>query len=302
MMSLAATIEPLRAANRAAGRELYRWRLCTPDGASPISSSGLPIIVDMRFSASDTRDILFVVAAFAAMRHGEAVRRELRRLARQRVLIGGVESGSWVLAASGLLDGHEATTHWEDLEDFGEAFPSVKVVDEYYVFDRLRCTSGGAAPTLDMILEILRLRHGLALAMEAARFFIYERRGAGRKPQRVILTGDLRATDPTLARAFERMATTITEPLSIEALAREAGLSVRNLQLRCQNALGMGPYEYYLHLRLSEARRMLEQTDASVATAAIACGFGSPSAFARAFRRHYGVNPSQTRKLRPLRF
>lgn len=301
MMSLAATIEPLRAANRAGGRELYRWRLCTADGASPVSSSGLPIAVDTRFSAADKRDILFVVAAFAAMRHGASVRRELRRLSRQRVLIGGIESGSWVLAAAGLLDGHEATTHWEDLEAFGAAFASVNVVDEYYVFDRMRCTSGGAAPTLDMILEILRLRHGLALAMEAARFFIYERRGASGKQQRVVLTGDLRATDPTLARAFEHMATTIAEPLSIELLAKEAGLSARNLQIRCQKALGMGPYEYYLYLRLGEARRMLEQTDASVAVAAISCGFGSPSAFARAFRRHYGVNPSQARKSGGLR-
>lgn len=294
-MSLAATLEPLRAANRAAGRELYRWRVFSADGAPPVSSSGLPVVVQGRFSASDARDMLFIVAAFEARRHAAAVLPELRRLARRSILIGGIESGTWVLARAGLLNGRRATTHWEDLESFAASFPDIDVVDERYVIDRARCTTSGAAPTLDMMLDMLRERHGLALAMEAASIFIYDTKAVAREPQRVVLAGTLRADDPSLAAAIAAMDATIAEPLPMDAIARRAGLSRRNLELRFKAALGMTPHAYYLDLRLAAARRMLEQSRTSVAEAAAAYGFGSASAFARAFRRRYGLNPQAIR-------
>ncbi len=296
LMSLSATIEPLRAANRASAQDLYRWRLLSIDGASPLTSSGIPIVVEGKFAADDVRDALFVVAAFGARRHAVGLTAGLRRLARRDMLLGGIESGSWVLAKAGLLNGYRATTHWEDIEEFAAAFPAVDVVNERYVIDRERCTTGGAAPTLDMILDMIRARHGLALALDAASIFIYDQKTIAQQPQHIVLVGDLKTSDPALARVIGIMESNLAEPLPIETIARQAGLSKRNLQLRFHARLGMSPYGYYLNLRLAAARRMLQQTRNNVAETAAAYGFGSGSAFARAFRGRYGVSPIDARR------
>lgn len=296
LMSLSATIEPLRAANRASAKDLYRWRLLSIDGASPVSSSGIPIVVEAKFAAAEARDALFVVAAFGAQRHAIGVSSSLRRLARRDILLGGIESGGWMLAKAGLLDGYRATTHWEDIEEFASAFPAVTVVNQRYVIDRGRCTTGGAAPTLDMILDLIRAQHGLAVALDAASIFIYDQKNLAQQPQHIVLVGDLRTSDPALARAIGIMEASLAAPISIETIARQAGLSKRNLQLRFQARFAASPHGYYLNLRLAAARRMLQQTKNTIADIAAAFGFGSSSAFARAFRTRYGESPIAARR------
>lgn len=297
LMSLAATVEPLRAANRVAAQELYRWRLLSRDAAPVGASSGLTLQVDGCFTADEPRDVLIVVAAFNARRHATPVLADLRRLARRGVPLGGIESGSWALARAGLLDRHRATTHWEDLEEFAAAFPAVEVVPDRYVVDRARFTAGGAAPALDMILNMLRAQHGLALALDVASVFIYDPRPTPDDEQRIVSVGRLAGGDPELAEAIRCMQAYLDEPVPIGAVARRVGLSTRALQLRFRARLGMSPYAYYLNLRLSAARRMLQQTGTSTAEVAAAYGFGSGSAFARAFRGRYKVSPMEARRL-----
>lgn len=159
MMSLAAVIEPLRAANRVSGKELYRWRLSSFERSEVQSSSGIRITVDGLFSPKGERDIVFVVAAFRAREVNARIAAHLRRAIRESTIVVGVEAGAWVVARSGLLDNYSATTHWEDLEDFTEAFPLVNVVADRFVMDRLRWTTGGAAPTLDLMLNLIRRGH-----------------------------------------------------------------------------------------------------------------------------------------------
>src|SRR4051812_18233110 len=109
LLSLASTLEPLRAANRVAGRELYRWRLVSPDGGAVTTSSGLRIEVDAAFDPQTPAAGLVVVAAFNVFRHATpALLRGLRAVARRRLALGGVEAGAWVLALAGLLEGHRA--------------------------------------------------------------------------------------------------------------------------------------------------------------------------------------------------
>lgn len=296
LMSLAATVEPLRGANRASAQDLYHWRLLSPDGAPPSSSSGVPVLMNDRFETDAPRDALFVVAAFHARRHAKLVLRDLRRVAGRGVPLGGIESGSWALAMAGLLDGYRATTHWEDLEEFAAAFPHVDVVSDRYVIDRGRFTAGGAAPALDMMLNMVRAHHGLTLALDAASLFIYDQKQLAEEPQSIVSVGRLATIDPELARAIHCMQAHMDAPLPTAAIARRVGLSVRTLQVRFRARLGVSPYEYYLDLRLAAARRMLQQTSNSAAEVAIAHGFGSGSAFARAFRQRYGVSPGAARR------
>jgi AraC family transcriptional regulator, glycine betaine-responsive activator len=296
LMSLAATVEPLRAANRVSAQELYRWRLFSADGTPPASSSRIPIMVQGPFEPDAPRDALFVVAAFNASRHAKPVLVALRRVARRGVPLGGIESGSWALAHAGLLDGYRATTHWEDLERFTAAFPAVEVLADRYVVDRGRCTAGGAAPALDMVLNMVRAQHGLALALDASSLFIYDQKQTGEDPQQIVSVGRLAAGDPRLAAAIRLMQAHLDEPLPAAAIARKVGLSPRAMQLHFRAQLGVSPYAYYLDLRLAAARRMLQQTRDSAAEVASAYGFGSGSAFARAFRARYGISPTDARR------
>lgn len=296
LMSLAATIEPLRAANRASGQELYRWRLFSKEGAPAPTSSGIPLVMHGAFDPDAPRDALFVVAAFNAQRHAVPLLGALRRVARRGVPLGGIESGTWSLARAGLLDGFRATTHWEDLEEFAAAFPAVTVVSDRYVIDRTRCTAGGAAPALDMILHMVRAQHGLALSLDVASIFIYDQKQTAEDPQRIVSLGHLAATDPKLAQAIRLMQARLDVPLPATDIARAVGISVRSLQQRFRAQLGLSPYAYYLGLRLAAARRMLQQTRRSTAEVAVAHGFGSGSAFARAFRARHGISPTEARR------
>lgn len=296
LMGLAAILEPLRAANRSAAQELYRWRLLSPQGA-PVSSSGQVVVsVDGVFEADERRDALVVVASFNVQQHSKSVLGRLRRTARRGTALGALDAGSWTLALAGLLDGRRATTHWEDLEVFAATFPKIDVLPNRYVIDGPRFTTGGATPALDMMLDLIGAQHGLSLAHQVANAFIYDHQHPATEPQRIVSVGRLAAHQPQLAAVIRLMEERITQPLPIAALARRVGLSPRALEHKFRDHLSMTPQGYYLDLRLDAARRMVQQSALQISAIADTCGFGSGSAFARAFRARFGESPGTARK------
>ncbi len=88
--------------------------------------------------------------------------------------LGGAEAGTWLVARAGLLEGRSATTHWEDMEDFSAAFPGTDVRPDRYVIDGPVFTCGGASPTFDLMLHLVRSRLGMAVALDVASVFIYD--------------------------------------------------------------------------------------------------------------------------------
>jgi transcriptional regulator GlxA family with amidase domain len=295
LMSLAATLEPLRAANRVSGRTLYEWRLVSPSGSAVTSSSEVSLAVSGGFDAAARRDALIVVAAFDAERHGAPALKKLRAVARSRVPLGGIESGSWILARGGLLDGYRATAHWEDVEEFAASFPGVEAVADRYVIDRDRFTAGGASPALDMMLHLIRAQHGMAIALKVASVFIYDQEHLATDRQPVVSLGRLEFAEPRLTAAIRLMEGAIEETLPVAAIAKRIGLSARSLQSLFMCHLGVTPHAYYLDLRLDATRRLLLQTRWSVVAIAAACGFASSSDLARAFRRRYRCTPRELR-------
>ena len=152
MMSLASALDTMRAANRIASRDLFEWKIATLSGKTARLTSGLMIDPDTTLNAQSSGDVLIIIASFYQQYHaGPAHLKLIKRLARNFAAVGGIETGSWILARSGLLEGRAATTHWEDLEEFTTHFPGVEVKADRFVIDGPVFTTGGASPTFDFI-------------------------------------------------------------------------------------------------------------------------------------------------------
>jgi transcriptional regulator GlxA family with amidase domain len=293
LIEVAAVIEPLRAANRLAGRRLYDWRIVTPDGAPATTQAGVPVPATAAFAAEGGAPLL-VLASYEVERHAtRALTARIARAGRARPAVIGVEAGSWLMARAGLLDGRRATTHWEDLEAFATAFPAVEVVPARHVVDGDRVTTGGAGPALDLMLEVIRHRQGYGLALEVAKAFIYE---PAARPEQAPALAFARPREPRLARALGIMEAHMADPLPVERIARQAGVSPRHLQGLFHTHLGTSPAEHYRALRLALARRLLIETTRPALEIAAAAGFASAASFARAYRRLHGESPSETRR------
>ena len=297
LMSLAAALDPFRAANRRAGRALYDWQVLSPKGGRVTLTTGidlhtapLPLHADM--------DLLILVAGFRLDAHATpALRAWLRQLRARNIPYCGVDGGPWVLARAGLLNGHRATTHWEDLEAFGNAFPDLEPSPDRYVIDGPALTTGGAAPCLDLMLHLIRSHHGADLAGQVANALLYDPVDRP-SPQRLISQARLSSLAPPVARAIAIMEAGMEDPPAIAAIARSLGLSPRRLEMLFRQHLETGPGAFFLRLRLNEARRLAMDTGHSVQEIALRTGFSGPSTLARAFRKQFDSSISALRATR----
>jgi transcriptional regulator GlxA family with amidase domain len=293
---LANALEPLRAANALSGRALYRWRLVSVNRDAVASSSGLQIRTEQRLAELGDVDVLFVLPSYDYRRQTTLeLSALLKRKAREIDVIGGLDTGSHLLARAGLLDGYRATIHWQELDAFEEEFPRVTVVSDRFVIDRNRVTAGGATTALDLMLHLIGERHGEALRLDLCGLFIYDHPRAGGDPQRALHIAPVPGQGPVVANAIGIMESNLEEPLAIGEVGRRSGCTQRELERRFRRALGATPLFYYRHLRLAAARRMVLETGRQVSEIAVRTGFGSASALTRAFRQHFGDTPRKIR-------
>ncbi|RCS24482.1 GlxA family transcriptional regulator [Phyllobacterium salinisoli] len=296
LMCVASTIDPMRAANRVSGGTLFKWRIVSLDGKPAITTCGLPIAVSGSFDASEKADMLLVVGGFGTSEIARTTfTANLRRAVHNYRMIGGIEAGSWLLGRAGLLSGRKATTHWEDMEEFTAAFPDTDVRPDRYVIDGPVFTSGGASPTFDLMLHLIRSRVGMSVALDVASVFIYDEAHASSDAQPLVSLGRLDDVHPKLAEAIRLMERHIDAPLTVGAIAKRCGLSARSLEKIFLKAVGEGPGRYYLRLRLKVARRLVTDTRSPLADIAARTGFSSAAAFTRTFRHFEGRPPSAIR-------
>ncbi|MEO8241399.1 MAG: GlxA family transcriptional regulator [bacterium] len=294
ILEVASVLDPLRSANRHLGAEAFRWRITTPDGRAVPLTCGIELPSSGPLSAAEGADALVVIAGFRQSQVATApLIRDLSRMARNFTAIGGIDAGAWVLARAGLLNRHKATVHWEDLEDLAAAHPEIDVLPDRYVIDRSRFSAGGAAPATDLMLHLIRARHGPALALKVAASFITTERG-GAEPQILAAKPDPRL-DPRVALTITRMEATLDAPEPMASLAARIGLSPRRLEMLFRQNVAMTPAAYAQDLRLAAARRMITDTRHPLAEVALRTGFSSPSTLSRAFRARFGHAPSRLR-------
>jgi AraC family carnitine catabolism transcriptional activator len=219
----------------------------------------------------------------------------IRRLARERVLVAGIDTAPFLLAEAGALDGYRATCHWESLPGFRENYPRVQSRQSLFEIDRERMTCAGGAAAIDMMLAWIEGLLGRKLAVTVADQLLHFRVADERAPARAPARIRHGTEDTRLLAIIAAMEEHTEEPLDAARLAAVGGLSQRQMERLFRARLGQRPMGYYLQLRLDKAEQLLRYSRMSVREVALACGFASPARFSRAFRARSGCSPRAAR-------
>ncbi len=295
LIACANAIEALRMANRVAERDIYTWRIVTPDGTPAMASNGLALQPTSALGQAGRFDLVFVCGGLDVRRAaGRAVLTAVRGLARSGVALGALCTGSFVLAEAGLLRGYRCAIHWEVLPAIREEFPAIKFVDDLYAIDRDRLTCTGGIAPLDMMLAVIEARLGRKLAARVADQFIVERGRAGEERQPTMPSTRI-GGDKRLLEAVRLIEEGIAAPRSAAEIAAATGLSRRQLERLFRQHFATTPAAFSASIRLDRARTLLRQTTMPVTGVAVACGFGSAAHFSTAFRGRFGHAPRAER-------
>ncbi|WP_298835868.1 GlxA family transcriptional regulator [uncultured Roseobacter sp.] len=295
ILSFASAVESLRIANRMSGRTLYEWTTLGEDGEA-VSSAGIRFKVDGDLE-DVTRDDVIMLCGGVNVQDATTKRllAWLRREARKGPVIGGLCTAGHVMARAGLLDGKKATIHWENQDSFAEDFEDVTLTKSVFVVDGNRLTTAGGTSSIDLMLKLIADKHGEELANLVADQMIYSSIRTDQDTQRLSVPTRIGVRHPKLSSVIQMMEANIEEPISPSILAKDVGMSTRQLERLFRRYLNRSPKRYYMELRLQKARNLLMQTDMSVINVALACGFASPSHFSKCYRAHYDTTPYRER-------
>ena len=296
MLCFSAAVESLRIANRMSGRELYSWTLMSETGEPVICSGDIEYRVNSELIEVLRDDTLMICGGINIQNvTTKKLLNWLRREARKGPLIAGLCTAGFSLAKAGLLNGKKATIHWENQDSFGEEFEDVELTKSIFVIDGNRITTAGGTSSIDLMLKLIAEHHGEDLANAVADQLIYSSIRTDQDTQRLSIPTRIGVRHPKLSLVIQKMEQNIEEPISPSLLAKEVGMSTRQLERLFRRYLNRSPKRYYMELRLQKARNLLMQTDMSVINVALACGFASPSHFSKCYRAHYETTPYRER-------
>lgn len=276
----------------------YDIRCVGPTRGRVRLTSGLEIHTPDTYGERSSCDTLLVPGGegtFRAMENAELVESVRARAARARRIVS-VCSGAFILAAAGLLDGREATTHWMVTDAFQAGFPRVKVVpDAIYTCDGNLYTSAGVTAGIDLALALVEADFGISVAVEVSRYLLVYFRRPGSQSQFSTPIQTQAAAGERFARLHDWLLANLTKAISVDEMAARAAMSTRNFSRVFKTKTGLTPTKYLEALRLDRAREILASGEDSVETIAAACGFGREDRLRRAFLRRFKVTPSQYR-------
>lgn len=306
MSCLTSMIEPLRAANEIYGQKAFAWRILSETGKRVDSSADVGFDPDLSLADAEGVDYVFLLSGPAAnFTDRKASEGKLRRMARHGVAMGGVSGGVFPLARAGLLQGHECSVHWCYETAFAAEFPMIEMRDDVIIFDRNRYTVSGAAAAFDLMLHFVEERLGSETATEVACWFQHPLvRGKGVRQK--IPTYGRDSTEDSLpeivAKAVEILSHRISEPVGIDNLAHEVGVSARQLERLFKKATGQSPSRYYRSLRMKAARQLILYSKQSIGSVALAVGYETVGPLQHHYRQEFGISPNEDRiKINRLR-
>jgi transcriptional regulator GlxA family with amidase domain len=212
---------------------------------------------------------------------------------RHGVCLIGVCTGTFALAEAGLLNGHRACVHWNVLDAFQEAYPSVKAYsDQLFIESGNRITCAGSLGGADLALFLIRRHCSPEKSQQAARHMLLQTARPAEYPQPHFFADIERVDDPVVRRAVLLMEQSMNEFRPMSWFAHRAGVSVRQLERRFARALDATPATLFRQLRLDYAASLLERTDMPVMDIAIDCGFVDGAHMARDFKAQFDATPT----------
>ncbi|MEO8383741.1 MAG: GlxA family transcriptional regulator [Betaproteobacteria bacterium] len=313
LLSLSGALDVLAAANRILDEPVYSSVILATGAESAVSAGALRVPVDFALENASELDGIFVVSETPVPQRGfdnaaawlqsfsSASTGQRTPLNPPPKLIGGIGTGTYLLARAGLLRGCRATIHWPYTSLLAEDFPDTVVSSNLFEIDRHRLTCAGGNASVDMMLNWLGSRHGEDLVTELLDHFGLERLRNPTDHQRVPLSARIGGGQPKLTEAVSLMEANYEEPLPTEEIARLVGVSRRQLERLFKQYLNSLPSRYYLELRLNRARHLLQQTSQSILQIGLSCGFSSGPHFSSAYRNHFSITPREQRSQRAAR-
>lgn len=292
---LATPVDAFGRARLPDGRPAYRVRVCAP---TPIVSTDA---FDLRArwgldALADAETIVLPGCADPTAPVPVAVIDALRTAAAGGTRIASICTGAFVLAATGLLDGLRATTHWMCAAEFAARHPAIDVdPDVLYVDNGRLLTSAGAAAGLDLCLHMIRRDHGSAVAADAARIAVMPLERDGGQAQFIVSDLPPVPRGSTLEPVLRWMEDNCAKNLTLDDIACHAGMSSRTLNRRFREQTGTTPLRWLHRARIRQAQYLLEATAHSPERIAEQVGFGSPTAFRERFKRIVGTSPTAYR-------
>jgi transcriptional regulator GlxA family with amidase domain len=302
-LDLVGPVEVLRTANHLGATPRYETLIATPGGTRVRSESGIEIGADvsLRELAGSRRRFDTVVAVGGlgswAAAIDPALLADLAAISRRSRRTTSVCTGSFLLAAAGLLDGHAATTHWASCDELASAYPAVDVrPDQIFVRDRDRWTSAGVTAGIDLFLALVEDDHSADLALRvSALLVVFTRRPGGQSQFSAQLRARWAAT-PSIGELQRWLPDHLDESLTVAVLADRVGMSDRNFARAFRRETGITPAAFVESLRVDAARRLLESTGLTVAAIAERVGLRHGETLHRAFKRSVGTTPDRYRQ------
>jgi len=297
LLSTAAALEPLRAANLFSPEKAYEVTLLTTAGPQATASIGARFEARHFHEVSPDFDMVFVVAGGDPARFNDAgVFAWLRQADRAGVALGGISGGAVILAKAGLLEGRRFTVHWHHYGDF-DSLPGLWLLERrLFVIDRDRYTCAGGSAPLDMMHAIIARDHGTRFAQRISDWFIQTEIRAADAPQQASISSRYGVLPKAVMAALELMESHIADPLDQDQIATLVGLSTRQLHRQFVAALGRSMMESYRRIRLETARELIGASRLPLSEVAQMTGFSSQTHFSDAYRRFFGEAPSTPRR------
>jgi len=291
LLDVAGPSEVFSEANRA-GAE-YEITLYSTDGRDVVSSTGMRISVDAAAEDSGPLEIALIVGSddIPADPISPAIVSAARTLATRAQRTATICTGTFILAAAGLLDGRRVTTHWHETKALARGYPALEVVpDAIYVEDGPIFSSAGVTAGIDLALALVELDHGADLAREVARWLVvFLQRPGGQSQFSPSMRAALPRTSP-LRQLCDTIAADPTAEYSSATLAAMTNFSQRHLTRLFRDELKTTPAGYVKQIRFDTAKDLLDAGH-SVTSAAVHSGFHSNESLRMAFIQNLGVSP-----------
>ncbi|MGQ7814187.1 GlxA family transcriptional regulator [Metapseudomonas furukawaii] len=297
MMAFTGAVDALVTANLMSSSPVFEVLVVGGENNLVVSDLGIAISADCSLAEMEERhlDILVVCGGYRVRLQGDPqLRAKLRQADSSGAVLGGLWNGAYFLAEAGLLDGYECAFHPDGRAMMAELFPKVRVTTHSHVLDRKRLSCAGANSSLGMMLEVVGHSAGQDL-VDA----VEEVLGCDKMRETVDISVVSIDFDPTLPRplklALELMHSNIEDPIEIVEIARYARISRRHLERLFRRYVKATPPRYYMELRLTHARQLLQHTNKSMTEISVASGFATLPHFSRCFREKFDVAPGEFR-------